>query len=334
MGARQVQAKVCSVIALLSLIAPSAPSWGQNAEVQVRPRLELSMRSWLFTAGETQWSHDASGLDPQLGNPTSELTYKDNDTHIIELGGRLNVTRRAFLDAYGGFSVSFDRGRLVDDDFTAVGGQHLFSRSHSDVTGSGTQYVNANIGYRAVDFPGSRGYLDVVGGFQYWRTKYEATGVRQVVCNPSGIPGLSCTPNLNLPGVLAISNTTHWITPIQVGISTEYRVIPRVSVDLKVSVSPASIVLNDDIHHLRPNELQQDPSFLMWGVGVGANAGAGVKFLLTRDLALTAGYRVMWNRTYWGRWKNHPVGAGSETAPLAEFQTIRHGVIVGLTGSF
>ncbi len=334
MEARQVHVKVCSVIALLSLISSPAPSWGQEPELQVRPRVELSLRSWLFTTGETQWSHNVSRLDPLFGNPTSKLTYKDNDTHIIELGGRLNFTRRAFFEAYGGFSVSFDRGRLVDDDFTAVGGQHLFSRTHSDVTGSGTQYVNLNIGFRAVDFPGSRGHLDVVGGFQYWRTEYEATGVSQVICTPSGIPDVACTPNLSLPGVLAITNTTHWITPIQIGINTEYRVTHRVSVDLKASVSPASIVLNDDIHHLRPDQLQQDPSFSMWGVGVGANAGAGVKFLLTRNLALTGGYRVMWNRTYYGRWENHPIGGASVNAPLTELQTIRHGVIVGLSGSF
>lgn len=334
MAAWQVHAKVCSAIALLLIMAASVPSWAQDSDPQVQPRVELSLRSWLYTAGETQWSHNVSRLDPRLGDPTSKLTYKDNDTHIIELGGRLNVTRRVFFEAYGGFSVSFDRGRLVDDDFTAVGGQHLYSRTSSDITGSGTQYVNLNIGIRAVDFPGSRGHLDVLGGFQYWRTEYEATGVSQVICTPSGIPGVACTPNLSLPGVLAITNTTHWITPIQIGINTEYRVTPRVSVDLKASVSPASVVLNDDIHHLRADELQQDPSFSMWGVGVGANAGAGVKFLLTRNLALTGGYRVMWNRTYYGRWENHPIGGGSATAPLTEFQTIRHGVIVGLTGSF
>lgn len=332
-GARQVHAKVCSGIALLLLIAPSAPSWGQDSEVQVRPRVELSLRSWLYTTGETTWSHDASGIDPRLGDPTSKLIFKDNDTHIIELGGRLNFSRRGFLQANGGFSVSFDRGVLVDDDYTAVGGQRVFSRTHSDVTGSGTQYVMLNIGLRAVEYPGSRGHLDVFGGLQYWRTQYEATGVNQVFCTPSGIPDVSCTPNLSLPGVLAITNTTHWITPIHVGINTEYRVTRRLSIDGKASVSPISVLYNEDVHHLR-SDLQQNPSFSMWGVGVGANAGAGLKFMLTRNLALTGGYRVMWNRTYYGRWEVHGLGTGSETAPLTEFQTIRHGVIVGLTGSF
>src|SRR5512139_2740154 len=111
------------VMVCLLVVAPAWPSWGQDAESQARPRVELSVRSWLFSTGETRWSHDASGLDPRLGNPTSQLTYKDNDTQIIELGGRLNFGHRGFLQADGGFSVSFNRGLLVDDDYTAVGGQ-------------------------------------------------------------------------------------------------------------------------------------------------------------------------------------------------------------------
>jgi hypothetical protein len=332
-GARHVWIRPVGLVALMGLLIPAGLSFGQDAESQPRPRVELSIRSWLFTAGETRWSHDASGLDPRLGDPTSKLTYKDNDTQIIELGGRLNFGRRGFLRAEGGFSVSFDRGLLVDDDFTAVTGQQLFSRTHSDITGSGTQYGSLDLGFRAAEFSGSRGYVDLFAGFQYWRTRYEATGVRQVACNPSGIPGLSCTPNLNLPGVRAITNTTHWITPIHLGVDTEYRVTRRVSLDLKVSVSPVSVLYNEDVHHLR-SDLQQDPSFSMWGVGVSANAGAGGKLSLTRNLALTAGYRIMWNRTYAGEWQNHPIGGGSETVPLTEFQTIRHGVLLGLTGSF
>lgn len=332
MSAR-LQRTLVSSLVLLLLVASAEPGWGQDAEPYTKPRVELSVRSWLFTAGETRWSHDASGLDPRLGDPTSKLVYNDNDTHIIELGGRINFGRRGFVRAEGGFSVSFDRGLLVDDDFTAVNGQQIFSRTHSDITGSGTQYGSLDLGFRAAEFSGSRGYVELFAGFQYWRTRYEATGVRQVICNPSGIPDLSCTPNFNLPGVAAITNTTHWITPIHIGVDTEYRVTRRVGVDLKASVSPISVLYNEDVHHLR-SDLQQDPSFSMWGVGVSANAGAGVKLSLTGNLALTGGYRVMWNRTYAGEWENHPIGSASDRVSLSEFQAIRHGVLIGLTGSF
>lgn len=288
--------------------------------------MQLGLNSWLFTQGETTWSHNASGLDPQLGNPTSKLTYKDNNTQIMELAARVNITRRWFLQGDFGFSVDFDKGTLIDDDYLA--GQYLFSQTSSSITGTGTWYVNGNIGYRAVEFPNSRGYLDVFGGFQYWKTTYEATGFERIVCDSNVI---SCTPPSST--ALAITNTTHWITPVHVGIDTDYHLTRRFIVGLKASFSPISIVYNEDVHHLR-SELQQNPSFSMWGVGVGASAEPNVKIMLTRYLALTGGYRIWWNRTYTGTWTIHPVGFPSESAPLTEFQTMRHGVTLGLSYVF
>src|SRR5574341_430140 len=184
-----------AVLMLLSTAFLAHPSlvWADDAE-PARPRVELALKSWLFTNGETKWSHNASGLDPQLGDPTSKLTYKDNNSHILELSGKFNVDKRLFVRIEGGFSVDFDRGTLTDDDYSAVGGQHLFSRTTSDITGHGTWYVNGDVGVRLMNYPGNRGYLDFFGGYQYWRTKYEASGITQVVCAPSGIPGIACNP--------------------------------------------------------------------------------------------------------------------------------------------
>jgi hypothetical protein len=288
--------------------------------------VELSLQSWLFTNGETTWSHNASGLDPTLGNPTSKLTYKDNNTQIIELGATVHLNRRWFLQGDGGFSVDFDRGTLIDDDFAA--GQHLFSRTSSPITGSGTWYVDGNVGYRAAEFPNGRGHLNVIGGFRYWRTTYEATGFDRLVCDSAVT---SCVPQSST--ALAITNTTHWITPVQVGVDTIYRLTKRISIGLKATVSPISVLYNTDVHHLR-SDLQQDPSFSMWGAGVSAGAEPTVRFMLTRYLALTGGYRVWWNRTYTGTFEVHSVAGGSQAVPLTEFQTIRHGPIVGLTGYF
>jgi hypothetical protein len=309
------------------LIIAATPSWGQEVAPQVRPRLELSLRSWLFTSGETTWSHDASGLVPQLGDPTSVLTYKDNDTHLVGLGAKLHVNRRLFLEGEFGFSVDFDRGSLIDDDYLA--GQRLFSRTSSTITGKGTWYVNGHLGYRAVDLANNRGHLNILAGFQYWRTTYEATGIDRLVCDSSVI--LSCDPPS--PTLPAIKNTTHWITPLQIGGQLEYRILQRVSANIKMLFSPVSGVINEDIHFQR-GDLEQDPSFSMWGIGLSGTVEPTLKIMLSRHLALMGGYRVMWNRTYYGRWEVHGLGTGSETAPLTEFQTIRHGVIVGLTGSF
>ncbi len=315
----------------MSLLSAPVLSSAEEGEPASRQRVELSLRSWMFTNGETKWSHDASGLDSRLGNPTSKLTYKDNNTQIVELGAKINLTRRWFLRGEVGFSVDFDRGKMVDDDYLSTGGQHLYSRTNSDTTGHGTWYLNLDGGQRVAEFSGNRGYLDVYGGFQYWNTKYEARGVYQDVCNPSG--AFTCGSGTVRPaGVLAIVNTTHWITPIRVGTQTEYRLTRWFSLEGRVAVSPISIVYNEDKHVLR-TDLQQ-PSFTMWGVGASANADAGLKFMLTKNLALTGGYRVWWNRAYGGTWENHPVGSSSETAPVRELQTIRHGATFGLTASF
>jgi Protochlamydia outer membrane protein len=316
-----------SLAVVLGLVVTTAASaWAQDIDTQTRPRVELSVGSWFFTTGETTWSHDASRLNPVLGDPSSKLTYKDNDTHIIDLGAKFHLTRRWYLQGNGGFSVDFDRGRLIDDDYLA--GQYLFSRTSSNVTGTGTWYVNGNVGYRAMEFPNGRGHFDVVGGFRYWRTELEATGFDRLVCDSNVT---SCVPQSST--ARAITNTSHWITPVQVGINTDYRLTGRLSIGLKASVSPISLVYNEDVHHLR-SDLQQDPSFFMRGIGVGGSAEPTVKFMLTRNLAITAGYRVWWNRTYTGTWEVHSVANGSQSAPLTEFQTIRHGPTVGLTASF
>lgn len=326
MAAWQVYAKIWSSIVLLVVLTSAAPSWGQDLEPQVRPRVELSLRSWLFTTGETQWSHNASGLDSTLGDPTSKLTYKDNDTHLVGLGAKVHLNRRVFLDGEFAFSVDFDRGSLIDDDYFA--GQRLFSRTSSDITGKGTWYLSGNVGYRAVEFENNRGHVDVLAGFQYWRSTYEATGIHLIVCDSSIF---TCTPpSGTLP---AIKNTTHWITPLQIGGQLEYRIMQRVSANIKMLFSPASVLYNRDTHFQR-SDLEQDPSFSMWGVGLSGTVEPTLKIMLTRHLALAGGYRVMWNRTYYGRWEVHGLGTGSETAPLTEFQTIRHGVTVTLTASF
>lgn len=316
----------------VSLFSVPVVSLAEEVEPAARQRVELSLRSWMFTNGETKWSHDASGLDSRLGNPTSKLTYKDNNTHIVELGAKLNLSRRWFLRGELGFSVDFDRGQMIDDDYLSSGGQHLYSRTHSDTTGHGTWYLNLDGGRRVVEYSGNRGYVDVFGGFQYWMTKYEARSVYTDVCNPSGVFTCSAAGTVSHQGELAIVNTTHWITPIRVGGQTEYRLTRWLSVEGKLAASPISIVYNEDNHVLR-TDLQR-PSFTMWGLGASANADAGLKFVLARNVAMTLGYRIWWNRAYTGTWENHPVGAASDTAPVRELQTFRHGATLGFAASF
>jgi outer membrane protease len=328
-------ARLVAALVLPGIVLAAAPTvaWASDTE-PARPRVELSIRSWLFTNGETKWSHNASGLDPQLGNPTSKLTYKDNNSHILELSGKVNFNNRWFAQVDGGFSVAFHRGTLTDDDYSAVGGQHLFSQTTSPITGSGTQFVNADIGYHLRDYPENRGTLNVFVGYQYWRTQYEASGVTQVVCAPSGIPGLTC----DLPGTVSnqgqvvITNTTQWHS-LRMGVQSEYLLTSRFSVEGKLAFIPASYLQNDDVHHLR-QDLQQNPSFFMSGYGIGVDVEAGARYMIYSGWFLNAGYRFWWNHLLDGNIKVYPVGAPSSSVPLTEFQTMRYGFTLGVSHTF
>ncbi len=304
----------------------AAPVLAQDSEPEARPRMELSLKSWLFTTGETTWSHDASQINPAFGDPTSKLKYKDNDTHLVGLEAKVYLNRRLFLDGEFGFSVDLDRGTLIDDDFAA--GQRLFSRTSSNITGKSAWYFSGNVGYRALELEQDRGHLDLLAGFQYWRSTYEGAGIHVLVCDSSVITCTTSSPTLP-----AVKNTTHWITPLQIGGRFEYRALPWVTAGIKVQFSPASGVFNEDIHFQR-SDLEQDPSFRMWGVGVSGTVEPTIRIMLTHQLALVGGYRVMWSRAYYGRWEVRGLGTGSETAPLTELQTLRHGATVALTASF
>jgi len=332
-GSRIAGMVAALVLPGIALAVVPTSAWADDTE-PARPRVELSIRSWLFTNGETKWSHNASGLDPRLGNPTSKLTYKDNNSHILELSGKVNFNRRWFAQVDGGFSVAFHRGTLTDNDYSAVGGQHLFSQTTSNITGSGTQFVNADIGYHLRDYPGNRGNLNVFVGYQYWRTQYEASGVTQVVCTPSGIPGLACSPagTISNQGQVVITNTTQWHS-LRIGIQSEYLLTRRFSVEGKLAFIPASYLQNDDVHHLR-QDLQQDPSFSMSGYGIGADVEAGARYMIYRGWFLNAGYRFYWNYLLDGNLTVYPVGTPSVSVPLTEFQTMRYGFTLGLSHTF
>jgi hypothetical protein len=96
---------------------------------------------------------------------------------------------------------------------------------------------------------------------------------------------------------------------------------------------PLSIIDNKDIHHLR-NDLQQNPSISMLGYGIGANADVGVRLMLVKNLFLSAGYRVWWNRSIDGTVTFHHIGSPAEEFPLDQFQSLRHGWTFGLNYAF
>ena len=291
-------------------------------------KFDVTLGTWI-SVGDTRWAHDASSI-AGLGNPTSKLTYKDVGTNVVELTGKGWLTSRWFGRLNVGYA-GIGGGRLTDDDFGSNGGQRLFSRTNSDLSGDNMWYLNADSGFRIAEYPNHRGWLEVFGGYQYWHTKYEATGVTVVACDPSVFPGFSCPPAgaSGFQGQTVITNTTNWHS-FRMGASTEYRLTRRLSVLGTLAFIPASLLDNKDVHHLRP-ALSQDPSFSMVGYGVGADADVGARFMITTNLAANLGYRMYYNRVLSGHLTTHPVIGSSESFPLTQFESLRHGFTASLS---
>ncbi|MFO0701048.1 MAG: hypothetical protein U0236_17640 [Nitrospira sp.] len=335
---------IVSVTVLVSGILAVVPC-GLAEEVSAAPlkRMDLTLGTWV-SVGDSRWSHNASsqGL---LGNPTSRLTFADHSTNIVELTAKVYFRPRFFGRVQVG-GAHIGRGRLTDDDFLAADGGNPSLRTHSDISGSGLWFVNADLGGSFITFPNNRGHLDGFLGFQYWRQKHKAYGVRQIHCSAAGAstdldegtPGLDplCIPGD--PGlsqsVLAISNSSAWYA-LRVGVSSEYYLLRWLSLHGSIVLKPINLFTNDDTHHLRVADGElQDPSFTMRGIGFGADAEIGATLHLTRWLAAQVGYRVWWNRLIDGRWESHLADGRSASFPLTEFQSLRHGLTAGLTASF
>ena len=306
----------------MTILSPFMTAAQEPAEEQ-RPRVELSAGTW-FSVGNTTWAHDASSV-PGLGNPTSKLSYKDVGTNVIDLTAKVWVIPRVFGRLNFGYA-GIGGGRLTDNDFSSTGGQHLISSTISNTPGNNMWYLNADVGGRAKEFLNHRGYLDLFGGYQYWHTEYEAVGVGVVVCDPTVF---NCAAPLPPPGQTVITNTTNWHS-IRVGASTEYRLTRRLSVLGTLALIPISVLDNKDVHHLR-GDLQQNPSFSMVGYGVGANVDIGARFMITNNLAANLGYRLYYNRVLSGDLTTHPAAGPSDSFPLTQFESLRHGFTAGLS---
>ncbi|HKQ35116.1 MAG TPA: hypothetical protein VJT11_07430 [Nitrospiraceae bacterium] len=326
---------LCGWLTIVGLACAVQSAAAQEPATESRPRVDLAIGTWI-SVGETRWAHDASSSFPLLGNPTSQLAYKDVGTNVFDMAGTLWITPRLFGRLNVGVA-GIGGGRLTDNDYLAADGGNPSLQTISDLSGDGMWYLNADAGGRVTNFPNHRGWLDVFGGFQYWHTKYTAVGLGQLICTTAGSTvdlgggNVLCNPSGPSPpvgsGTEVITNTTNWYS-LRVGGRTEYRLTRQLSLLGSVALLPLSIIENKDIHHLRM-DLQQNPSISMLGFGMGVDADVGAKFMFTKNVGVNVGYRVWWNRMIDGDVTIHAVTGSSEFA-LTEFQSYRHGLTAGL----
>ncbi|MCP9440466.1 MAG: hypothetical protein NNA20_06095 [Nitrospira sp.] len=333
---------LCIVALVVGCTTPATFSIAQDDLADRRLRVEVGLGTWL-SVGETTWSHNASVVSP-FGNPTSRLTYEDHSANVVELTAKVRVGPRWF----GQFNIGGARiggGRLTDDDFLVQDGGNPSLRTHSDIDGSGLWYLNMDVGAQVLEFHEGRGSVEAMGGFQYWRQRHRAFGVRQVSCSAAGasidldpvMPGVNplCVPGASpiSSGVLAISNTNTWYS-LRTGVHADYRLVRWLSLRGSIIVKPINFFTNDDTHHLRVPSEFQDPSFTMRGIGFGADADVTATVSLTSSFSGYVGYRVWWNRLIDGTWKGHQADGRSFSYPLTEMESLRHGLTAGILYRF
>ncbi|MGH7206020.1 MAG: hypothetical protein ACREI2_07405 [Nitrospiraceae bacterium] len=281
--------------------------------------IELGAKTWI-SQGRTKWSHNASSLDPSLGNPTSELNYKDISSNVVELHGQVSLRNGLFFRGQFGYG-GIDDGKLIDDDFLT--GQNLISRTQSDIDGSHLWYLNADVGLKVLSFSGGRGSLKAFAGYQYWQETYEAKGIIQLV------PPVGTVPT---GGRTVITNEVEW-NSIRLGLEGGYQITRRFSINGSAAFIPYTSLKNEDIHHFRP-DLRQDPSISMRGSGIGANFDLTASYMIVKQLFLDLGYRYWWVQVTDEDLQFRFSNGITSTVNLNEFQTIRHGVTLGLTYKF
>lgn len=326
---------------LCAWLAPGSPVNAADAPPPTPSsiaRVEAGVTGW-FSQGQTVWSHNASGLDPDLGNPTSKLKYKDTGTNVVEFNARVELRSRLFVRGSLGFG-EIGGGRLTDDDFlsargaaaegSSVSGAHRFSSTQSDLSGNNLWFVSGDVGAVVKEFGGKRGRFDLFAGFQYWREKLVATGVTQTACTTASL----CPPagTVRFSGQSVIANTTQWVSG-RLGGEVDYQFDPRVSLNFKAAML-LSYLDNEDTHYLR-TDLAKDPSFRMTGGGIGTNTDISLRVRIIERLYLSGGYRLWWNRVLFSdQWKIYAADGSTSSAPLTKFESLRHGPTISLTYTF
>ena len=301
-------------------------------------KLSLAIGTW-FSTGETSWNHDASGTSSIAGNPTSELIYENLKSNIIEIEGEIKLPHKVFLRTQFGFGTIND-GRLVDSDFVSAAGAtsfnasqsgpHRISKSHSNIDDDNMWYLNLDLGFKLWASKNNDHITRVFIGYQHWQEKVVATGEEQIECTSFG----GGNPFCNSPGTVTnvgqkiITNKVRWDS-LRIGWEGSFRYSKKFWFDIDLAYIPISGLLNQDIHHLR-TDLQQDPSFEMDGTGSGYNLEAKLKYSLTKQLSLSAGYKYWKIKVSDGTWKNLPVVGTQTIANLNDLSSSRQGVTAQL----
>jgi hypothetical protein len=294
------------------LACAQAQAEGQDLPPYEERGWEAGARYW-WSQGKTQWSHNAQGVDPTAGNPTSVLTYDRLAAHSIEFHGAKHWHQGWFITGNAGVGRIY-KGNFNDTDYDV--GQVKFSETNSSINEGQLGYLTVDGGYNVWRFPGGS-TVGFFGGLQYWTEVVDANGLSYVV-RPSGQSDLGS-------GVNVITNEVRWAS-LRTGVAFRSQFGEKVRLVAQLAVVPVASMENDDSHRLRTSrrDLGAAPNVTMEGSGYGYQLDAELRYAIYKSLDLGIGAR------YWKLTATGDVRFAGRTFPLTELESTRYGLTLSL----
>lgn len=272
---------------------------------------EFGTRYWL-SSGENRFAHNAQGVDPALGNPTSILTYDELDARALELHWRSNFSSDGWFFK-GNFGLGEVRdGSFDDEDYDAA--QAKTDDTTSVVRGERFSYLTLDVGKDIWASPGGS-TLGLFVGFQQWSEQVDAFGLMATVGGSPSLP----------EGTRVITNDVLWRS-LRIGVAGSAAVTSRLRVLADLAFVPYSKLRNDDSHYLRAN-LGPVPNIITSGRGSGVQLDLELRYAFGDRLEAGIGVR------HWELGKDRAnVALAGVTVPVTEFETRRTGVTATVVG--
>lgn len=298
-----------------TLVAAAALAVAWGALAQDAPRGEVGARYWLST-GETKHAHNAQGVAPSLGNPTSVLLYENLDANSLELFGRQTFARDWFFKGMLGVG-RINTGSFDDEDFNA--GQVKFSDTTSSVSNGWLSYGSLDVGHRWLLGQGGV-TLGVFAGYGQWTELAEASGATDHL----GFIGGDIDR-----GVKVITNKLTW-RALRIGFAGQVR-FGRTQLGVDLAFIPYATYRNEDSHHLRddPGELGPVPNIVLSGDGRGVQLEAELRHEIYRRTELALGWRYWYMEATNGK-RSLPNFPGFVELPVTELYSKRTGLTASL----
>jgi hypothetical protein len=307
------------VFAVALLLAACA---GARAEVPAwtAPRGEFGLRYWLST-GENKHSHNAQGVDPDFGNPTSVLTYENLDAHVLEAYARLRFGGNWFLKGNVGLG-RINTGSFDDEDYLA--GQVKFLDTTSSVKEGRISYFTIDLGRYEWSLQSGRTTFGAFLGFSQWTEDVDAYGIRRTV-------DLFNMFDDEPDSLLVISNKARWRS-LRVGLTADLALATKTRLGIDLAFIPYAKLHNEDSHHLRtaPTSLGPVPNIIHEGNGRGVQFDAELRHAIYRRTELGLGFRYWYIDATSGT-RNLPNRPDVPDLPLVEFYSKRSGLTLSLT---